>query len=477
MKVSDTISNSGIQFGTSGARGLVIDFDIETCAAFTLSFSLLLRERYTYDYVIIGIDNRPSSFMIAQFCVAALQKIGIKHKYIGVVPTPCLALFSLNNSQPAIMVTGSHIPFDRNGLKFYTPDGEISKDDELCITNCTAEALSFDADIILPDLFPVSSAAQNYLQRYSFKSLSNILEGMRIGIYEHSSSGRDLYFKIFESLGAEVIGLERVDNFVAIDTEAVSIQDQTKAFFWSKQYKLDAIFSTDGDGDRPLIADENGKWIRGDVLGLVCSKYLNVDCVVTPINTNSSVDKCGCFKKVVKTKIGSPFVISSANDMLKLYGSVAGFEANGGYMLFSDVDFEGNSISFLPTRDSVLPALILMIMSKKKKCNISDLIQECTYSVTMSDRLQNISVKDAMHLIENIAEHASCFAKELGENQVCAINRTDGLRVCFENNHIVHFRLSGNAPELRCYVESETEDSARNLLENALAFLENKLTH
>ncbi len=57
----------------------------------------------------------------------------------GRVPTPALALAGLARVVPSIMVTGSHIPFDRNGIKFYTPRGEISKQDEQPILDCRGE--------------------------------------------------------------------------------------------------------------------------------------------------------------------------------------------------------------------------------------------------------------------------------------------------------------------------------------------------
>jgi phosphomannomutase len=78
-----------------------------------------------------------------------------------------------------------------------------------------------------------------------------------------------LYAELFTTLGAEVISLGRSDEFVPIDTEAVADIDKRRAKDWSKEYGFDAIFSTDRDGDRPLIADENGDWLRGDIVGLL----------------------------------------------------------------------------------------------------------------------------------------------------------------------------------------------------------------
>jgi phosphomannomutase len=105
----------------------------------------------------------------------------------------------------------------------------------------------------LAELSVSNHSAEEYITRYISLYTTPFLTGKRIGIYEHSSAGGDLYYRIFEKLGAEVIALERTDYFVPIDTEAVSEQEKQKAINWSNEHKLDAIFSTDGDGDRPLM--------------------------------------------------------------------------------------------------------------------------------------------------------------------------------------------------------------------------------
>ncbi|MCV5942142.1 phosphomannomutase, partial [Escherichia coli] len=84
-----------------------------------------------------------------------------------------------------------------------------------------------------------------------------------------------------------VVSLGRTDKFVPIDTEAVSESDREKAKKWIKEHELDLIFSTDGDGDRPLVSDENGCWLRGDILGLLCSWALKAEAVAIPISCNT----------------------------------------------------------------------------------------------------------------------------------------------------------------------------------------------
>ncbi|MFE8730376.1 phosphomannomutase, partial [Aeromonas hydrophila] len=93
-----------------------------------------------------------------------------------------------------------------------------------------------------------------------------------------------------------------------IDTEAVGEEDKSKARRWSVDHQLDAIFSTDGDGDRPLVADEKGEWLRGDILGLLCARALRIEALAIPISSNTVISSCGLFNKVELTKIGSPCV-------------------------------------------------------------------------------------------------------------------------------------------------------------------------
>jgi phosphomannomutase len=321
----DIIKNSGIAFGTSGARGLVSDFTPEVCAAFTVSFLTVMQQQFSFDTIALAIDNRPSSYQMAQACAAALKGKGIDTVFYGVVPTPALAYQSMSDYVPAIMVTGSHIPFDRNGLKFYRPDGEITKEDE----NAIVQAEASFGYIKTEELLTSSLAAENYIARYTSLFSTPFLKNKRIGIYEHSSAGRDLYKPLFNALGATVISLARSDEFVPIDTEAVSEDDSRKAIKWAKELQLDAIFSTDGDGDRPLISDENGNWLRGDVLGLLCSLELTADAVAVPVSCNSIISSHNYFKHVMRTKIGSPYVIAAFAELAANYDCVVGFEANG----------------------------------------------------------------------------------------------------------------------------------------------------
>lgn len=462
---SKVIAESGVVFGTSGARGLVTQFTPNICAAFSVAFITAMKRDFNFKTVAIAIDNRPSSYAMAQACAGALNQINIDVVYYGVVPTPALAYVAQEDVMPAIMVTGSHIPFDRNGLKFYRPDGEISKADEQGIIN---EKVQFTDLADLADLTVNNRATEEYITRYTSLFDTPWLTGKRIGIYEHSSAGRDLYYRIFEKLGAQVIALERSDKFVPIDTEAVSEEDHKKAVNWSREHNLDAIFSTDGDGDRPLVADENGIWLRGDILGLLTASALNIEALVVPVSCNTAIELSGKFTHVERTKIGSPYVIAEFLRLSSQFESVAGFEANGGFLLASEVQVNGKKLKALPTRDAVLP--VLMLLAAAKDCTISKLVIALPQRYTHSDRLQNFATEKSQAIIADGERSPETLLQQLGfdDAEIQTVDVTDGLRIVFTNGCIIHLRPSGNAPELRFYAEAESFQAAKLCVENAI---------
>lgn len=466
LNSSTVIATSGIAFGTSGARGLVVDFTPEVCAAFTHAFVAVLKQESAIHQLALAIDNRPSSPAMAQACAAALLQAGIEPVYYGVVPTPALAYKAMQDGMPSIMVTGSHIPFDRNGLKFYRPEGEITKADETAIL---AASVAFAAPTKLPTLTALPHAAEAYTLRYTSLFDAELLKGKRIGIYEHSSAGRDLYAPLFRQLGAEVISLERTNEFVPIDTEAVAEEDKAKARAWAAEYHFDAIFSTDGDGDRPLVADEQGEWLRGDILGLLCADALKIEALAIPVSCNTAVSTCGRFARISLTKIGSPYVIAEFAELANQYQRIAGFEANGGFLLGSHIELNGKPLAALPTRDAVLP--FLMLLAAAGKGAISPLVAALPQRFTHSDRIKNFPTDTSRRILAQAEQEPVKLIYQLGfaELDVVEINTKDGLRMQLSNGVILHLRPSGNAPELRCYAEADSMEVASQYVQQTLS--------
>lgn len=463
------MADSGVAFGTSGARGLVSQMTAEVCAAYTLAFLQGLSLAKPGQRIALGMDLRPSSPAIIQACAAGIRQAGCEVDFCGVLPTPALALYGLANNIPVIMVTGSHIPFDRNGIKFYRAEGEISKADEAAITQAIVELQTIPADDDLPAVNP--AALQQYQQRYLSLFAKDLLSGWRVGVYEHSSAARDCLKQLLADLGAEVIGLERTDTFVPIDTEAVSDIDRQRGLNWAAEHKLDAIISTDGDGDRPLIADETGTWLRGDIVGLLSAQFLGADTVVTPVSCNTAIEASGLFKQISRTRIGSPYVIAGmeqaqANGSL----SIAGFEANGGFLAGHGLRVGQQNLAALPTRDAILPALAILAMARQQGVKVSALLNNLPQRYTASDRIQEFPVAKSRALLENLQSNDNAYQSLWGDELGVVTQRdtTDGLRLSFANGEIVHLRPSGNAPELRCYAEAANVERAQLLVVQTL---------
>jgi phosphomannomutase len=395
------------------------------------------------------------------------------------LPTPALAFLAMKHQAAAVVITGSHIPFDRNGMKFYRPDGEISKADELAMLAADVVKPNIAAIMPLPD--PDASGTRGFVSRYLDFWPTNVLQGMTVAVYEHSSVAREVLRSVLEGLGAKVLSLGRTDTFVPIDTEAVRQEDIVQAVQWAKEHHFDAIVSTDGDGDRPLIGDEQGRWLRGDVVGILCAQALLADAVATPVSSTTAIEKCGLFEEVSRTRIGSPYVIEAMQQLADASPSkvVVGFEANGGFLLGSHLQRSASTLAALPTRDAVLPIVAVLAAAKFRACPVSSLTQSLPVRFTASDRIQEQPTDQSLamiqrlktepHLLQSLVAYVAMNAqRELGG--ASALNEVDGARWTFANGDIIHLRPSGNAPELRCYAEADTEVCAFNLCLHTLAW-------
>lgn len=472
-------TSSGVLFGTSGARGLVVQMSDAICYAYTQAFIRIVAAET--NRVVIGHDLRPSSPVMAAACAQAVKDASMDVVFVGPMPTPGVAYYASLLHAPAIIITGSHIPFDRNGIKFYRTDGEVSKADEQAMLETTVDVPTDLASMLSnnkPLPVATTSACAAYADRYVAFFGRGALQGTCIAIYEHSSVARDILRSVLESLGASVISLGRTDSFVSIDTEAVRPEDVVQAHQWTIEHNFDAILSTDGDADRPLIGDEQGNWLRGDVVGILCAKYLGANVVVTPVSSNTAVEQCGAFQQVVRTRIGSPYVIAgmemASHQTVQNRGNlkpvIVGYEANGGFLLGSDVIRNGKLLTALPTRDAILPMLALLCLARERRCKLSELSQHLPKRFTASDRLQAFPAQNSQALMDRLLHDpiaaSALLAPQSGETTVT--DTTDGLRITFTNGDIVHLRPSGNAPELRCYAEADSVERAEALCHGCL---------
>lgn len=429
-----------LAFGTSGLRGLVKDItDLEAYINVkgTLRYLLSIGDIGAHSVVVIAGDLRPSTDRIMRACAQAIVDSGCRAENAGKIPTPALVSHAISTGRAGVMVTGSHIPFDRNGIKINKSVGEVLKSDEAGITreiervrveeySQTVTTSAFDTSGMfkrVPDLPLLDPAAEEaYVRRYLTSFTRGGLSGLRVLVYQHSAVGRDILPQILRELGAEVVTAGRSDTFVSIDTENITDEqlDRLEEFAVAAETSsgpLHAIVSTDGDSDRPLVtavlpADEvqpAGRRVRflpGDLLGIVVAEYLRSDAAAVPISANDAVERRMAESKVTleKTKIGSPYVIS-AIDKLRRAGThtrIVGWEANGGFLTGSDIPLTAGTLIALPTRDSTLPILATLFAAAELRIGLAALWNRLPARFGRAGLLDNVPVAVSQAILAHL---------------------------------------------------------------------------
>ena len=195
------------------------------------------------------------------------------------------------------------------------------------------------------------------------------------------------------------------------------------------------------------------------------------------MSCNTALEKTGWFADVRRTKIGSPFVVASMNEAAEAgCAGIVGYEANGGFLTNSIFPVFGSELSPLPTRDAVLPVLSIILLAIQEAKPISGLLTALPQRFTVSDRIQEFPTEESAKILARFADPAAIadtFGETFGEafGNIATIDRTDGLRVTFESQEVLHMRPSGNAPEFRCYNEAASQSRALDMQQTAMAIL------
>jgi phosphomannomutase len=458
-----------LKFGTSGLRDTVENMTDMECFVNARGFIAYLEESGEFkkgDNITIGGDRRPSTYKIKRAVAAAIFDMGGIVNDQGQVPSPALAYYAMCNNMASIMVTGSHLPADRNGIKFTKRSGEILKSDEsgilenvrkerIKVYSVAQENSIFDKKGAFKATFKskfnellraechTGESGQFYIDRYR-STFGNVFfpEGTKIFLYQHSAVGRDIVKDIFESLGAKIFAPDiEIDNeplrsneFVPVDTESVS--DKTLGIFKRVLVNndLDIGITLDGDSDRPLLVyreyeggkpTDNVKYISGDILGLLAilglqNLNIKVNAVCVPVSATDSIIRI-CKDKgieLTQTKIGSPFVIAAMNDSIGSHSgewNVFSWESNGGFLTGTDLTIGDKTLKALPTRDAVLPLLSVIHLIVKSGKNVSELIKTLPSRFTHADRKKEFPMEMGEAIISYLTPKDLNNAEELEE--------------------------------------------------------------
>ncbi len=199
--------------------------------------------------------------------------------------------------------------------------------------------------------------------------------------------------------------------------------------------------------------DAEGNFVRGDVLGLLSARFLGVGAVVTPVTSNSAIERTGYFAEVIRTRVGSPFVVEGLG---RASGAAIGFEANGGTLVGRGIELASGPLAPLETRDAVLPILCALGLAARDGRPVHELVAGLPLQVALADRLQGVPTSKSQAFLSRLTADTA-YAEAL----FCAPRDRrgqDGRRPSVSSRQRRHgaFPCVGQCAEMRCYVEGST---------------------
>lgn len=366
-------------FGTDGVRGTANIEPVTAETALKLGraaahvFKTLQPARARGRHkIVIGKDTRLSGYMLENALSSGILSMGVDVLFIGPIPTPGAAYVTRSlRADAGIVITASHNPYDDNGIKFFRSDG-YKLDDPV---ENQIEDLVFSGKIenIRPTASEIGKAVRidDALGRYIEFAKASFprgltLEGMRIVLDCAHGAAYKASPCVLRELGAEVMVFGNEPNGTNINQECGSMHPQ-QLCRKVHEYRADLGIAHDGDADRVLLCDENGRLIDGDDvlaiagLNMLQQGTLQQKTVVATVMSNAGLDAAitAAGGRVVRTAVGDKNVI---DEMLR-HGYNLGGEQSG-HLIFSE---------FGTTGDGLVAALQILHTMKSRGARLSDL--------------------------------------------------------------------------------------------------------
>ena len=262
-------------FGTDGIRGTVGEFPITP--GFVLKLGWALGQALgNKGSVVIGKDTRISGYMFESVLEAGLTAAGVNSLLVGPMPTPAIAYLTRTfRADAGIVISASHNPYHDNGIKFFSADGTKFPDDvELKIESLLDQDMTTLASDKLGKAYRIGDAAARYIEFCKASFPNNLsLKGQKLVVDCAHGATYHIAPHVFKELGAEVIEIGNKPNGLNInlDCGATSTGALSAAVLDNKA-NLGIAF--DGDGDRVMMVDSEGRLVNGDQLIWLLAKYL-----------------------------------------------------------------------------------------------------------------------------------------------------------------------------------------------------------
>jgi phosphomannomutase/phosphoglucomutase len=431
-------------FGTNGVRGIFgKDFNLE----FINDLVISIANHFENGKILVAFDGRHSSRTIEKIVSAALNYSGLDCHLAGLVPTPCLEFATKNfGYDGGIMITASHNPPEYNGIKIVSSDGvEISRDDEKKIEN-----IYFNQNWKKPSRFGITKNENRAITSYvnAIKDHVNVSKicsrQLKVALDLGNGAQALTAIRLCQELECEIFTInEKIDgNFPGRGSEPTP-QNLSELSILVKNNHADIGIAFDGDGDRSIICDGDGKILTGDSSAILLCSYLlekNLNSiVVTCLNSATTIEKIALQtnSQVIRTKVGS---VEVSRKMVS-ENALIGFEENGGFMY-------GNHNQ---VRDGAMTlALVLDLLTNSGK-SIAENIRSLPLSYTTKDKI-SCSNDDANKIISQLLDD---FPNS---------NTSDGIKITLDSQNWIMIRPSGTEPIIRIYGESNNQKNLEVLM-------------
>lgn len=427
-------------FGTDGVRGIANE-ELTPLMAMQLGQAgayVLTKQTQHKPTIMVGCDTRISGDMLANALMAGVCSVGANAVYVGVIPTPAVAYLTRKYKVDAgVVISASHNPVEFNGIKFFNGDGYKLSDDledeiEALINNNMA-GVKFPTGTGVGKIKYRNDAREEYIN-HAMRKVPVNLNGMKIVV--DCAEGASFYTSVetLKELGAQVIAIHNNPDGTNINANCGSthMQElQARVVYEKAQVGL----AFDGDADRMLAVDENGKMIDGDQIMAIIGNHmkhqgkLKNDTIVATVMSNLGfyimAKEQGL--NIEQTKVGDRYVLERMREI----GAVLGGEQSGHVILL-----EENT-----TGDGLLSALHLLEVMVDTGKPLSEL---ASIMSVMPQALVNAKVPT--HKKDKYMEYPE-IAKAI-----------EDLEAMFAGEGRVLIRPSGTEPKVRVMIEGKDQE-------------------
>ena len=384
-------------FGVSGLRG---EANVSLTVDIAFSFGRFLgwsakQEKQGKPRIVIGRDTRISGPMFQAAIASGLMASGADVYLMDVTTTPSVSFITKNDSfDCGVMITASHNPYQDNGIKVITRDGEAMGEGIFVQFQAYVEGQLGELPLAqrhdLGRSFDYACGRETYFRHLESVAVSRF-DGLRIGLDCANGASSDYARRLFSSLGADVVVINDVPNGFNINEKCGSSHlSVIRQLVLDK--KLDAGFAFDGDADRCMGIDEKGNEVSGDHVAYIYASYLKSrGRLANNVVVGTVISNLGLFKALdaegisyIKTGVGEPLVSAA----MKESGCLIGGEQCG-HMVFSE---------YSNTGDGMITALKMLDVMKAKGKSLSELAEGLhelpQYHVYLRVTDKKVAVKD-----------------------------------------------------------------------------------